>query len=571
MDLPTFSVRLCTQQVLATARKESRPLSLPSVSISRRDFVKSASAAAALSAIGTKAGAQTAAPSLFVPKSPTAAADFRALAMRALDAAKSAGAQYADVRIAQYRSQFVATRERRVLGLADSETAGIGIRTLVNGTWGFAATADLTPDAVAAVARRAVTQAKQNRAAMNKPIVLAPYGPVQNGEWKSPIKVDPFSITVADKVALLLAANDAALKVKGVRFVNSGMNFLREEKTFANSEGSYTVQTLYRCSPNMGITAVSADNSDFQTRASNDVPPRGLGYEHVTDSDLVTNATKWANEAVQKLSAKSVDVGRYDLVLHPSHLWLTIHESVAHPTELDRALGFEANYAGTSFVSPPEKMLGKLKYGSSLMNIRGDRNQVGSLSACGWDDEGVVPETFDIIKNGVVVDYQTTREQAPYLDWWYKSQGKPTRSHGNSYAQSWSDVQFQRMPNVSLLPGAKDTSYEDIIAATDSGIAIIGDGSFSIDQQRYNAQFGGQVFYEIKGGKIVGMLKDVAYQMRTPDFWGSLDMIGGPKSYFLGGANNDGKGQPAQSNAVSHGCVPSRFRQINVINTGRKS
>jgi TldD protein len=541
------------------------------MSISRRAFVKSASAAAALSAIGSRADALSAGPIIHVPEHAPGIADYRELAMRALEAARSAGAQYADVRIAQYRSQFVSTRERRVQGLADTETAGIGVRTLVNGAWGFAATAELTPDSVASVARQAVAQARANRAALSKPIVLAPYGAPQTGEWKSPIKTDPFTIPIADKVAALLAANDAALKVKGVRFASSGMSFLREEKTFANSEGSYTYQVLYRCSPNMNVTAVSADNSDFQTRASNEIPPRGLGYEHFVDSDFPGNATRWGEEAVQKLSARPVEVGRYDLVLHPSHLWLTIHESVAHPTELDRALGFEANYAGTSFVAPPERVLGTLKYGSDLMNIRADRNQVGSLSACGWDDEGVVPETFDIIKDGVFVDYQTTREQAPYLEWYYKKIGKPVRSHGNSYAQFWSDVQFQRMPNVNLLPGAKDQVWEDLIAATDSGIAIIGDGSFSIDQQRYNAQFGGQVFYEIKGGKIVGMLKDVAYQMRTPDFWKSMDMIGGQRSYFLGGANNDGKGQPPQSNAVSHGCVPARFRQINVINTGRKA
>jgi TldD protein len=336
-----------------------------------------------------------------------------------------------------------------------------------------------------------------------------------------------------------------------------------------DTEGSATEQVLFRCTPGMNITAVSADNSDFQTRAANEIAPRGLGYEHFTESDLVGNAPKWAEEAVQKLSAKPVEVGRYDLILHPTHLWLTIHESIAHPTELDRALGFEANYAGTSFVAPPEKFLGTYQYGSTMLNIQADRSQPGSLSACGWDDEGVVPEVYDIIKDGIFVDYQTTREQAPYLDWYYKKIGKPTRSHGNSYAQFWSDVQFQRMPNISQLPGERDLMWEDLIAATDRGIAIIGDGSFSIDQQRYNAQFGGQVFYEIRGGKITGMLKDVAYQMRTPEFWKSMDMIGGRRSYFLGGANGDGKGQPAQSNAVSHGCVPSRFRNVNVINTGR--
>jgi TldD protein len=274
---------------------------------------------------------------------------------------------------------------------------------------------------------------------------------------------------------------------------------------------------------------------------------------------------------VQKLSAKPVEVGKYDLVLHPTHLWLTIHESIAHPTELDRAMGFEANYAGTSFVSPPDKMLGQFRYGPEIMNIQGDRSQVGSLGAIGWDDEGVAPDTFLVIKKGIVNDYQTTREQALWLDWWYKKQGIETRSHGCSYSQSWADVQFQRMPNISLLPGEKEQSWEDLIAATDNGIAIIGEGSFSIDQQRYNAQFGGQLFYEIKGGKIAGMLKDVAYQMRTPEFWNSMDMIGGKSSYMLGGAFNDGKGQPSQSNAVSHGCVPSRFKQINVINTGRKA
>lgn len=297
----------------------------------------------------------------------------------------------------------------------------------------------------------------------------------------------------------------------------------------------------------------------------------GRGWEYVLDCDLVGNARKWGEEASQKLTAKPVDVGRYDLVLHPSNLWLTIHESIGHPLELDRAMGYEANYAGTSFVAPPEDKLGKLRYGPSMMNIQGDRSQEGAISTIGYDDDGVVPDDFLIIKEGMVNDYETTREQAPWLKWWYDQQGRPTRSHGCSYADSWSSVQFQRMPNVSLLPGKEEKSYEDLIAATDKGIAIIGDGSFSIDQQRYNAQFGGQVFYEIKGGKIAGMLKDVAYQIRTPDFWNSMDMIGGKSSYRLGGSFFDGKGQPGQSNGVSHGCVPTRFRNVNVINTGRKA
>ena len=491
--------------------------------------------------------------------------------MLALDAAKSAGASYADVRISRNRNQALFTREQRVQNLVDNETFGFGVRVLVDGAWGFAASRDLTRDEVSRVARQAVTQARANRTTLVRPVTLAPVTPTPDGSWRSAARVDPFDVPIEEKVSLLLAANAAALGVAGARFVSSQMFFLREEKTLATTDGTYVVQTIFRAQPTLTVTAVSSDNSDFQTRQSNDVQPMGKGYEHVIDAKLVENAPRWAEEAVRKLSAKPVEVGRYDLILHPSHLWLTIHESIAHPTELDRAMGYEANYAGTSFVAPPEKMLGTLKYGPEFMNVQGDRSQPGSLSACGWDDEGVRPEEFLIIKNGIFNDYQTTREQAPWLEWWYTRQNREPRSHGCSYAQSWADVQFQRMPNVSLLPGEQNRSWDDLIAATDRGIAIIGEGSFSIDQQRYNAQFGGQVFYEIRGGKIVGMLKDVAYQLRTPDFWNSMDMIGGRDSYMLGGAFNDGKGQPSQSNAVSHGCVPARFRNVNVINTGRRA
>jgi TldD protein len=485
------------------------------VGSSRREFVRKTSVATAAIA-GLAAVPSAARAALLSPASASPLAgsdpDLKALANAALDAARAAGASYADVRFSRNRSQSLFTRERRVQGLVDNETQGFGVRTLVNGAWGFAASRELSTDEVARVARQAALQAKANSLTLVRPVVLAPVSPVTNGTWRTPIEIDPFSVSIEDKVGALLAANGEALKA-GARFVNSSMFFLREEKTFASTDGSFIVQTIYRTQPRVTVTAVSADASDFQTRASNEIAPMGRGYEHVRDAKLVENAPKWAQEAVQKLSAKPVDVGRYDLVLDPSHLWLTIHESVAHPTELDRALGFEANYAGTSFVAPPEKVLGKLRYGSRLMNIRGDREQPGSLSAVGWDDEGVKPESFDIIRDGVFVDYQTTREQAPYLSGYYKANGRAVRSHGCSYAESWSDVQFQR----------------------------------------------------------TGMLKDVAYQMRTPDFWGALDMIGGKKSYHLGGAFNDAKGQPSQVNAVSHGCVPSRFRNINVINTGRKA
>jgi TldD protein len=318
------------------------------------------------------------------------------------------------------------------------------------------------------------------------------------------------------------------------------------------------------------ITAVATDFSDFQTR-TNVAPPSARGWEYIKEVDLAGNMTRWAEEAAQKLSAKPVREGKYDLILHPSHLWLTIHESIGHPTELDRAVGYEANMAGTSFLAPPRRVLGRFKYGPEFMNVQGDRSQKGAVSTIGYDDEGVRPDDFLIVKDGIFNDYQTTREQANWLSWWYGSQKVPVRSHGCSYAENWSSVQFQRMPNVSLLPGKSEVSWDDLVSATDDGIAILGNGSFSIDQQRYNAQFGGQVFYEIKKGRVAGMLKDVAYQLRTPEFWNSMDLIGGSATYELHGALNDGKGQPIQSNAAGHGSVPARFRRQNVINTGRRT
>ena len=537
----------------------------------RREFLKtSGMAAAAMAASSALSPAESFAGLIQRPVEMPPDDVIRALMMDAIGAAKSAGASYSDVRIGRYRNSIVFTREQQIVQTADTDSVGAGVRALVDGTWGFGATKVLTRDGVTAAAQEAVAIAKANRIARDQPVQLAPVQAYPNATWKSAFKIDPFTIPIEQRADLLLKANAEALKVKGVRFVNSGLLFVKEDRNFASTEGSVISQTIVRVAVPFQITAVAPDNSDFQTRG-NVVAPAGRGWEYVLEQDLVGNAGKWAEEAAQKLAGKSVEVGRYDLVLHPTHLWLTIHESIAHPTELDLALGYEANYAGTSFVAPPEQMLGKLKYGPEFMNIQGDRSQEGGCATIGYDDEGVKPEEFLIIKNGIVNDYQTTREQANWLKWWYDSQGRPTRSHGCSNADSWGTVQFQRMPNVSLLPGAKEQSFEDIIAATDRGIAIVGDGSFSIDQQRYNAQFGGQVFHEIKGGKIVGALKDVAYQMRTPDFWNSMDMIGGKKSYFMGGAFNDGKGQPGQSNAVSHGCVPSRFRNINVINTGRKA
>jgi TldD protein len=494
----------------------------------------------------------------------------RELALRALDAAKVAGATYADVRISRNRNQSVSTREQQVTGLTDSETFGFGVRVLAQGAWGFAASRELTGPETERVARQAVAQARANARAAARPVTLAPVQSWPDAEWRSPVEIDPFEVSVEDKVAHLLAANRAALEVRGARFVTSSMFFVREEKTFASTEGTFARQTVYRSFPQMSVTAVSADGRDFQSRNSTPVQPMGLGYEHIRDARLAERAPGWAEDAVRKLSARPVQPGRYDLVLLPSHLFLTIHESIAHPTELDRIMGFEANFAGTSFIHPVEDFLGRFRYGPEFMNVQGERSAPGALATVGWDDEGVKPDEYLIVKNGVLNDLQTTREQAPMLADWYRQTGQPVRSHGNSHAESWSEVQFQRMPNVNLLPNPeRDVTLDELVADVRDGILIEGRGSYSIDQQRYNAQFGGQTFHQIRNGRVEGMLKDVAYQIRTPEFWNATDGLGGKSTYELGGTFNDGKGQPSQSNAVSHGCVPTRHRGINVINTGR--
>ncbi len=536
----------------------------------RRDFlVKSGLAASALALTSRQlAAAEAPSPILRAGTQPDPAV--KVLLLEALTAAKLAGASWADARVQRQRTQRLSTREQQVTGVGDTDTIGIGVRVLVDGTWGFSATHALTKDGAARAAKQAVSLAKANRVAQDRLVRLAPTDVHPNATWKSSYVIDPWTIPVEEKAELLLAANAAALKVPNIRFVNSSLSFVKEERSYANSEGSMITQDVVRSWVTMSVTAVSDDRTETATRGPEVVQPMGRGWEYVLENDIVGNAPKWAEEAREKLTARSVDVGRWDLILHPSQLFLTIHESIGHPTELDRAMGYEANYAGTSFIAPPDEVLGKLRLGPDHLTIRGDRSQDNALSTIGYDDDGVKPDDFDIIKNGIFWDYQTTREQAEWLRPWYEKNNMPVRSHGCSYAQSWSDVAFQRMPNVSIVPDQTvDRTWEDLIASTDKGIAMIGRSSYSIDQQRYNAQFGAQVCYEVKGGKIVGQLKDVAYVMRTPDFWNSIDLIGGQSSYEFGGTFNDGKGQPGQSNAVSHGCPPCLFRNINVLNTGR--
>ena len=533
------------------------------MSPTRRDFLKvGAATAASLSLLDSADVAEAVQAAATLP-APGAEPLSIELANTALDAARSAGATYADARIGRYRRQNVVTRERQVVSVGDDESYGLGVRVLVDGSWGFASSSTMTRAGAQQAALTAVVLAKAARAVRRHRVELAPVAAVR-GTWITPVRTDPIEVSIEEKIALLLSANEAALKVKGVQFVSSGVQALREIKTLLTTEGTNITQTFIRVGPAFSATAVG--NGDFQSFAEA-LPPRGDGWNYVESLNMPGNAERWASMAVEKLAAKSVDAGTYDLILEPSNLWLTIHESIGHATELDRAIGEEANYAGTSFVAPPEKALGKLKYGPPLMNIQADRTQPGSLSRVAWDDEGVPAEQWLLVENGIFKDYQTTREQVARIQ---KLTGV-TRSHGCSYADSWQSVQFQRMPNVSLLPGEQDVSLGDIIAATQRGIVVKHDGSWSIDHQRYNFQFSGQAFYEVRGGKIVGMLRDVAYQSDTPYFWNAMDMIGGKSSYWMGGAFNDGKGEPSQINSVSHGCVPARFRNVRILNTGRTS
>jgi TldD protein len=529
------------------------------MSPTRRDFLKaSAATAVAMAApqLRVDGVAQT-------PAAPGADPFVIELANEALTAARGAGASYADARIGRYRRQEISTRERQVSGVTDSESYGIGIRTLIDGCWGFAATNRMTKDGVRKAALEAAFMSRAARAVQQRRVELAPVKPV-TGTWMTPIRRDPLEVPLEEKVALLLAANDTALKVNGVRFASSDLSLLREIKTLVTTDGTNITQTFVRVGPTFSATAIG--DGDFQTFGP-ELAPRGMGWEYIESLKMPATAEQWASKAVERLKAKTVEAGQWDLILHPTNLWLTIHESIGHATELDRALGEEANYAGTTFAAPPDKVLGKFKYGPTFMNIQADRTQEGSLSRVAWDDEGVPADQWLIVEKGMLNDYQTTREQAAKIQ---KLTGV-SRSHGCSFADSWSTVQFQRMPNISLLPGEQDIGVDQIVADTARGILIEHSGSWSIDHQRYNFQFSGQAFHEIRNGKIVGMLRDVAYQANTPQFWNSMDMIGGKSSYWLGGAFNDGKGEPAQINSVSHGCVPARFRNVTVLNTRRNS
>lgn len=541
----------------------------------RRDFVYltglGASGAALLSGL----------PSLGQTISPERALETVDVALKkqladvALNTARSKGATYTDVRIGRYLNQFVVTREDKVQNIVNTESYGLGIRVIANGGWGFAATDKLDKDSIAKAAETAVMIAKENSKLLMEPVQLAPQKGYGEVSWKAPIQKNGFEVPIKEKVDLLLGVNDAAMK-NGANYITSLLFLINEQKYFASTDGSYIDQDIHRIWPAFFITKIDAATGKFETRNTLSAP-MGMGYEYLDVRpqdkiqsvttlykgryDMLEDAKAGGVQAGEKLKAKSVEPGKYDLILDPSHLWLTIHESVGHPTELDRVLGYEANFAGTSFLTLDKWESKKFNFGSKIVNFVADKTQVGSLGAVGYDDEGVQCGKWDLIKDGILVNYQTIRDQAHIIGL--------NASQGCCYADSWSSVQFQRMPNVSLQPGKTKKSIDDLIKGVEKGIYIIGDGSFSIDQQRYNFQFGGQLFYEIKNGKIAGMLRDVAYQANSQEFWNSCVDIADESDYRLGGAFGDGKGQPPQSNSVSHGAATARFNGVNVINTSR--
>jgi TldD protein len=508
---------------------------------------------------------------------PIDVAEKKRLANIGLNTAKSNGASYADVRIGRYLNQYIFTREDKLQNAVNTESFGVGVRVLADGTWGFASTKDVSDKGIQKATEIAVSIAKANAKIQTEPVQLAPVQSFGDVSWKTPLERNAVAVPLKEKVDLLLSANAEAIN-NGANFVNSALFLINEQKYFASTEGSYIDQDVHRIWPNFNVTAIDSASGKYKSRQALS-SPMGMGFEymdarpqdkkegpggtmHYFDRyDMIEDAGFAGKQATEMLKADSIDAGKYDLVLDPNHLGLTIHESVGHATELDRVLGYEANYAGTSFATL-DKWRGKdFKYGSDIVNIFADKTQQASLGAVGWDDEGVKTKKWDIIKDGILVNYQAIRDQAHIIN--------EAESHGCCYSQSWNDVQFQRMANISLSPGKEAYSPDDMIKDVEKGIYIVGRGSYSIDQQRYNFQFGGTLFFEIENGKIKGPVNDVAYQSNTQEFWNSCTKICDESHYKTFGSFFDGKGQPSQISAVSHGSATTRFNGVNVINTAR--
>lgn len=487
---------------------------------------------------------------------------FPALADTVLAKATSLGASFADLRLMQFDEESLFVREEMVQGVSASSSLGGSVRVLVGGAWGFAASQEISEARLLALVESAVAMAKGQAGWRARPVEIETL-PAHAGEWHQPVVTDPFTVPLEEKVGRLLGINRAALG-KGASYCNSHVAAVRERKWLANSFGTRVAQSRMRLHPSFGVTVVDPKKGEFASRASFR-PPRGAGWEHLADWDAAAESAFAVEQAKEKMAAPSVAPGQYDLVIAPNNLWLTIHETVGHPTELDRALGYEANFAGTSFCTPDK--LDTLQYGSEIVNLHADRTADGGLSTVMWDDDGVktLGKEFPIVEKGVFRNFQMALGQAALI-------GRGGGSNGCAFADSFDAFPIQRMPNISLRPGPDNAANaESLVAGVEDGIYIEGNGSWSIDQQRYNFQFTGQVFHRIKNGKLDGMLRDVAYQGNSVDFWKACDGLGGEPSYELGGAMNCGKGQPQQVAPVSHGAPPARFRKINVLNTAAES
>jgi TldD protein len=487
-----------------------------------------------------------------------AALPLRDLADAALDAARNLGADHADFRVERVRGQRIALSDGRLQSLSDGDDSGLAVRVIVDGTWGFASAVDLTPEAARDAARHAFEVAKVAAAMNTERIELAPEPGYGDVSWVSAYDVDPFAVSPKEKTDLLAAWSADLLAHPAVTHADVSLYQVKECKFYTDGATTATQQRV-RLHPQITATAVTeAGFDDMRTLA----PPAGRGWEYLTGTgwNFQAELAELPELLAEKLKAPSVEAGRYDLVIDPSNLWLTIHESIGHATELDRALGYEAAYAGTSFATLDK--LNSLQYGSRVMHVTGDRTQQHGLATVGYDDEGVAGQSWDLIAGGVLVGYQLDRRMAQL-----KGFG---RSNGCAFADSPGHMPLQRMANVSLQPAENGPSADELIAGVEDGVYILGDKSWSIDMQRYNFQFTGQRFYRIRNGRLAGQLKDVAYQATTTDFWNSMEAVGGPQTYVLGGAFNCGKGQPGQVAPVSHGAPAALFRSVRVLNTAEE-
>ncbi len=484
----------------------------------------------------------------------------RELAGTALQRAAELGAEHADFRAERIRGQQIGLSDGNLETLFDSDDLGLAVRVVVDGTWGFAAAVDLTQDAAARAAAEAVDVARVAAAMNTERIELADEAPHGEVTWLSAYQVDPFAVSAADKIELLAGWSAGLLADQRISHVDASLLQVKECKFY--SDGATTaLQQRVRLHPQLTAVAVQPDGR-FETMRTL-APPAGRGHEYLTGTgwDFAAELAELPELLAAKLAAPSVTAGRYDLVIDPSNLWLTIHESIGHATELDRALGYEAAYAGTSFATVDK--LGSLQYGSPVMHVTGDRTTEHGLATIGFDDEGVAGQSWDLITGGVLTGYQLDRRMA-------RLRGLP-RSNGCAFADSPGHMPIQRMANVSLQPAAGGPSTAELIGAVQDGIYVIGDKSWSIDMQRYNFQFTGQRFYKIKNGQLAGQLRDVAYQATTTDFWNAMEAVGGPQTYVLGGAFNCGKGQPGQVAPVSHGCPAALLRGIRILNTAEEA